>query len=271
MVAIKLVAIDLDGTLLNSKREVPEENKKAIQAAKDAGVKVVLCTGRPLKGMTHILAECNLLEEGDLGITYNGGLVQRTHSGETLSQITHSKKDVLYAYALSQEIDMPINFIDLNHVYEPPYPTNKESLYSAIMSALPFAKIDPENLPDSLAINKMVMCWQIEELDEAITQISSEYHEYFTIMKSQPNLLEILPKSVDKGKGLAMLAEQLDISSDEIMALGDQENDLAMIKYAGLGVAMGNATDEVKSIAQFVTKSNDEDGVAYAIRKFVLN
>lgn len=268
--AIKLVAIDLDGTLLNSKRTISTENKEAIQAAKEAGVKVVLCTGRPLKGMTHILEECNLLEEGDLGITYNGGLVQWTHTGETLSQIVHSKTDVLKAYELSQQLAMPLNLIDLNTVHEPPYPEGRPSLYSTIMNALPFKEIDVEQLPDSLAINKMVMCWNQEELDQAILAIPDSYHKQFTIMKSRSNLLEILPKMVDKGKGLAMLAEKLELTKEEIMGIGDQQNDLAMVEYAGFGVAMGNATDQVKKAAQFITKSNDEDGVAYAINKFVL-
>lgn len=267
---IKLVAIDLDGTLLNSKREVSLKNKQAIQKAKDKGVKVVLCTGRPLKGMLHILEECNLLEEGDLGITYNGGLVQWTHSGETLSQMTHTKEDVLVAYKLSEELSMPLNLIDLDHVYEPPYPKEKSSLYPTIMNALPFVPINMKQLPESLAINKMVICWDQEELDEAILKIPKKYHERFTIMKSRPNLLEILPKSVDKGKGLAMLGEKLHIQRDEMMALGDQENDLAMVEYASFGVAMENATLEVKKAAQFTTKSNDQDGVAYAIEKFVV-
>jgi hypothetical protein len=268
--AIKLVAIDLDGTLLNTAHEVSKENKQAIQAAKDAGIKVVLCTGRPLKGMIHILQECNLLEEGDLGITYNGGLVQWTHTGKTVSQITHTKEDVQVAYQLSQKMGMPLNLIDLDHVYEPEYPKGRESLYSTIMKALPFKPIQMNKLPESLAINKMVMCWHQDELDEAIASIPSEYHERFTIMKSRPNLLEVLPKEVDKGKGLAMLAEKLGLAREEIMGIGDQENDLAMVEYAGLGVAMGNATEEVKHAAQFVTKTNDEYGVAYAIEKFVL-
>jgi len=90
-------------------------------------------------------------------------------------------------------------------------------------------------------------------------------------MKSRDNLLEVLPKTVDKGKGLILLSELLDISLDEMMAIGDQENDLAMVQTAGTGVAMANATDIVKDAAQIVTKSNDEHGVAYAIEEYVLN
>ena len=85
---IKLIAIDLDGTLLDSNRLLSEENKQAIQEAKDQGVKVVLCTGRPLRSMTHLLEEANLLEEDDLVITYNGGLIQKSKTGEIIKEIT---------------------------------------------------------------------------------------------------------------------------------------------------------------------------------------
>lgn len=268
---IKLVALDLDGTLLNREKEVSEENKQAIQRAKDAGVKVVLCTGRPLKAILHILEACNLLEDGDLGITYNGGLIQWTRTGESLSQITMSKEDVLDVYELSKTLDVPCNFIDLNTVYEPAYPAGKESLYPTIMDILPFRPINTASLPDSTAMNKLIFCWHQHELDEAIGKIPDEYREKYTIMKSRPNLLEIIPKTVDKGKGLALLAKELDLDVSEIMAIGDQENDLAMIQYAGIGVAMDNATDEVKQYADVVTKSNVEHGVAYAIDQYVLN
>lgn len=269
--SIKLVALDLDGTLLTKDKEVSAENRAAIQRAKEAGVKVVLCTGRPLKAILHILKDCNLLEEGDLGITYNGGLIQWTATGESLSQITMDKEAVLDVYALSQELAVPCNFIDLNTVYEPAYPTGKESLYPMIMNILPFEPINVASLPEKTAINKMIFCWHQEELDQAISQIPAHYHDRYTIMKSRPNLLEILPKTVDKGKGLALLADKLNLDVSEIMAIGDQENDLAMIQYAGIGVAMDNATDEVKAQADIITKSNDEHGVAYAIDQYVLN
>ena len=108
-------------------------------------------------------------------------------------------------------------------------------------------------------------------LDDAITRIPDEVREKYTVMKSSPYFLEILDKRVNKGTGVKSLAEVLGIEPDEIMALGDQENDIAMIAFAGVGVAMDNAIPAVKAAADFVTKSNLEDGVAYAIEKFVLN
>lgn len=269
--SIKLIAIDLDGTLLNSQRQVSKRNKEAILKAKQQGVKVVLVTGRPLKGMLHILEECQLLEEGDLGLTYNGGLVQWTKTGETLRQITLDKDEAKDVYELSQALDLPCNFIDLDTVYEPPYPTGKPSQYPLVMKALPLKPIDMTSLPEDFPINKIVMCWHQEELDEKIKLIPEDYHDKYTIMKSRSNLLEVLPKAVDKGKGLHLLSDLLAIDLEDMMAIGDQENDLAMVKEAGMGVAMANATDAVKAVAQVVTRSNDDHGVAYAIEKYVLN
>lgn len=267
---IKLIAIDLDGTLLTKNRMISDENKQAIKEAKEQGIKVVLCTGRPLLGMVDYLEELNLRESGDYGITYNGGLVQKTDSGEVLSQKTLSKSEVLELYKLSQDINVPCNFIDLERVYEPPYPIGRESFYPEVMNALPFVPVSPENFPKDIAVNKVVFCYEEETLDEAITKIPSEFFGRFTLMKSRPFLLELLNKEVDKGKGIAILCGLLGIESHEVMAIGDEANDFAMIEFAGMGVAMDNATSEIKNIAQFVTKHHDDHGVAHAIRKFAL-
>lgn len=269
--SIKLVAIDLDGTLVDDQKNVSQENKEAIQAAKDLGVKVVLCTGRPLKGMVHLLEETNLLEEGDYGITYNGGLVQKTHNGQTVKERTFNYEQVKEIFELSKEIQMPLNLIDLEKVYEPTYPKGRPSDYHKIMNYLPFEAIDMSQFSKKRVIHKMVMCYNQEELDQAIEKIPSEYFERFSIIKSRPVLLEFMPKGVDKGMGLKMLGDLLDIEASEMMAIGDMDNDLAMLEYAGVGVAMENAKDHVKKVSQFVTKTNNNHGVAHAIEKYILN
>ncbi len=107
-------------------------------------------------------------------------------------------------------------------------------------------------------------------LDKVITRIPQEVKEKYTVLKSAPYFLEILDKRVTKGTGVKSLAEVLNIQPEEVMAIGDQENDIAMLEYAGIGVAMKNAIDAVKEAANVVTRSNLEDGVAYAIEKFAL-
>lgn len=274
---IKLIAIDLDGTLLSSDRKLSEENKKAIKKAKEKGIQIVLCTGRPLRSMKHYLSELDLLDDGDLAITYNGGLIQQTKTGEIIKQITFNRSESLDIYKLGQELKMPVNFIDLDYVYEPPYPINAHSSYVSTNSDIPkdqalkFVDVDMDKLPDPFTINKIVMSRPTEELDQIIPKIPKSYHEKYNIYKSQPFILEFLPQYVDKGYSMRVIGELLGLEKAEIMGIGDQENDLSLVQNAGFGVAMGNAIDIVKQEAEFITKTNDENGVAYAINKFVLD
>lgn len=273
---IRLIAIDLDGTLLDSKQEVSKENYEVIQEAKAAGIQIVLCTGRPLRSMNYLLDQLHLKEEGDLAITYNGGLIQATKTGEILYEKTHSRKDCLDIYRLGQDLNLPVNFIDLDYVYEPPYPVGAESIYHKGVTNIPkdqaliFKKIIIDDMPDSFSINKIVMSRPSDELDEAIKKIPDAYFERFNIYKSQSHILEILPKDIDKGSAMRVVGDRLGLSKQQIMGIGDQENDLTLVTHAGFGVAMENAIHIVKEAADFVTKSNDESGVAYALRKFVL-
>ena len=138
-------------------------------------------------------------------------------------------------------------------------------------AGIPLRFRTPQQMDPALTFPKVMMVDKPERLDQAVSQIPDEIRSRYTIMKSAPYSLEILDKRVNKGEGVKVLAEKLGIARENVMTLGDQENDIAMLEYAGLGVAMGNAIDSVKAISQFVTKSNREDGVAYAVEKFVLN
>lgn len=268
-VSIKLVAIDLDGTLLRSDRTISKENKQAILAAKEAGVKVVLTTGRPLKATEHYLEECQLMEPGDYCITYNGGLIQKTDTGEVLRKTIMSHDDVLEVHQLLEKLNLPMSAVGMDSIYETPHPEGKPSLYREIQPLLDIKEdVEPNDIPD---IAKVVSSRSVEEIDGAISNIPSHFYDKYTIVKSQPTLVEFMTKGVHKANGLRMMSELLDITQDEMMAIGDMENDATMIEYAGMGVAMGNADERIKELSQYVTKSNDDHGVAHAITKFVLN
>ena len=277
MTDIKLIAIDLDGTLLDSNRELSEENYQAIQDAKAAGIQVVLCTGRPLRSMNYLLDEIGLKGENDLAITYNGGLIQKTKTGEVVHELTLDREDSLSVYEMATDFNLPVNFIDLDYIYEPPYPKGRDSVYNKGVTNIPedqalqFKAVDIEKLPNPFKINKIVLSRPSEELDEIIPMIPKQYHEYFNIYKSQSHILEVLPLNVDKGNAMRIVGEMLGLEKSQIMGIGDQENDFTLVEQAGLGVAMGNAIEKVKDVADYITKTNDENGVAYAIRKFALN
>ena len=273
---IKLIAIDLDGTLLHSDRTLSDENIQAIREAKEAGVQVILCTVRPLLAMNYLLDEIGLRDEGDLAITYNGGLIQKTQTGEVVRQMTLNREECIEVFELGRDLHLPVNFIDLKHIYEPPYPEAAESIYMSDRRKdttkidLQFKEVDIDNLPEPFFINKIVMSRPGEELDAMIPKIPAAYHDKFNIYKSQEFILEILPPSVDKGSAMRFIGEALGFEKHQIMGLGDQENDLTLVSEAGLGVAMDNAIPAVKEVADYITKSNNENGVAHAINKFVL-
>ena len=164
-----------------------------------------------------------------------------------------------------------MNMLDLEYVYEPEYPTGRDSLYPSLMSAsLPFVTREIASFEADHQFNKVVFCTDPAYLDDAITRIPAAFHEQFSTMKSRPLLYEIMHPEVDKGSGIARLCELMGFSADEVMVCGDEENDAAMFDYAGIAVAMENATEAIKSKATYITKTNDEDGVAHAIHKFVL-
>lgn len=272
---IKLIVIDIDGTLLDSEGSISAENKLAIQKAQARDVQIVLCTGRPIRSAQYLLEELNLLAEEDLIITSNGGLIQQSKTGKILHEVTFNRVESLDIYQLGQKLQMPVTFIDLDYVYEPKYPTGFESVYTGVgnqrENSLKFVDVDTNDLPDFFDIHQILMSRPAEELDAVIPKIPKAYHKKYNIYRSLSFILEFLPKKVDKGSAMTIIAKRLGLERNQIMGIGDQENDLSLVQHAGIGVAMDNAIDEVKEIADYITKSNDQGGVAHAIKKFVLD
>ncbi|MGX7205362.1 Cof-type HAD-IIB family hydrolase [Enterococcus pingfangensis] len=267
---IKLIAIDLDGTLLTDAKTISDTNKKILAEAKARGVKIVICTGRPLVAIKDYLAELNLLDANDYSITFNGGLIQ-TNTGEILGKSAMPLADVKDIYQLLTKLDLPMDVLSDALCFQFETATDHPSIYPRLNKALTFVPKAIDALEEDTLYNKVVAAIDAEYLDQQIALIPAEAYERYEIFKTRPNLLEFMPKGVTKAFGLSVLGKHLGIETHEMMALGDEANDLSMIDYAGMGVAMGNATDGVKVAANFITGTNQADGVAYAIQKFVFD
>lgn len=269
MTDIKLIALDLDGTLLTSDKKISETNLRALRAAQEQGVKVVLTTGRPLKAMEFFLHELGTDgQEDEYTITFNGGLVQR-NTGEILDKTVFAYDDVARIFEETEKLSLPLDAISEGHVYQ--IQSDQESLYAQFNPFLEFESLPFEELSSQQTYNKCVTAFAQEPLDAAIAKISPELFDQYEIFKSRELLLEWSPKHVHKATGLTKLIAHLGIERSQIMACGDEANDLSMIEWAGLGVAMQNAVPEVKAAAKLVTPmTNDQDAVAWAIKKYVL-
>lgn len=266
---IKLIAIDIDGTLLNEKHQLAPATIEAITAARNKGVKVVLTTGRPLSGVSPYLKQLNISGNEEYAITFNGAMVQ-TLNGKVILNHTLSFDDFLQTEMLSRKLKVHYQIETTDKIYV----TNKDqSPYTTAegyLVRLPIEYKTPEEFNEQMLMSKAMYVDYPEVIERIKKQIPATLKDSLYVVQSEPYFIEIMNKAASKGNALKGLAESLHLTAYQVMAIGDNDNDLTMIKYAGTGVAMGNGMDDVKNAAQFVTKTNKEDGVAYAIQKYVL-
>lgn len=267
--SIKLVAIDIDGTLLNNNREITPEVFEAIQKAKAAGIKIVIATGRPLLGVKPILAALKLLDAGDYVITYNGALVQATDTGEAFINEPLTYDDYLDIEMESRRLNTPLHSITMSTIYTHNRNISKYTINEAYITGLPLKYRTAEEMSKHELV-KMMYIDEPEKLDATIEKLPERFKERYNIVKSAPYYLEILNKNASKGLAVQHLARKLGITDEETMAIGDEENDRSMLESVGNPVVMENGNPELKKIAKYITKSNEASGVAHAINEWVL-
>ncbi|EHJ57316.1 cof-like hydrolase [Streptococcus urinalis FB127-CNA-2] len=268
---IKLLALDLDGTLFTTEKTVSDENKEALQKAREKGVKVVITTGRPLKAIGNLLEELDLISENDYSITFNGGLVQR-NTGDILDKSSLSREQLADLHTMLDNTGLPTDILSDGIVYSIPS-GDRKSQYHMANPLLTFVEVENfEQVPKDIVYNKVVTVTDADFLDKQIAQLPEWLFENFEAYKSRDIIFELMPKGVHKAFGLNLLCNHLGFEASQVMAMGDEANDLSMLAWAGLGVAMANGVDIAKKTAKAVTtKTNDQSGVAEAVKRYILD
>jgi Cof subfamily protein (haloacid dehalogenase superfamily) len=264
----KMIVLDLDDTLLRDDHSISERTKLALMEAQEMGVKVVLASGRPTFGMKHIAEELSLAKYGSFILSFNGGKILNCQTYEEMFSSTLTPESVHNLYEISRREGVYIHTYVGDEIV-----TEDENPYTTIES-------DLTGLPISIAnkfvnavtepVVKVLMVEAPEKLKAVESKLQVELDAEFSVMRSKPFFLEFTEKGVTKGTSLNQLIQICGINREEVIAIGDSYNDLAMIEFAGLGVAMGNAPDDIKKVANFVTDSNMNDGVAKVVEQFVL-
>ena len=267
---IKLVALDIDGTLTDNEKQIPAANRDSLIAAQKRGVKVVLASGRPTFGIRHLAEELELENYGGFILAYNGGYIidcknktaisKQYLSSEILGELFDAACELDVAIiTYDDEQDTILSAVDGNKwVEHEAWLNNKMKL--RVVPPAKFVASVPSQLP------KCLMVGEPERMAEVEPIVRARFPQ-LDVYRSSPFFLEVVPKGIDKAKSLEVLGNHIGITADEMAAFGDGYNDISMVKYAGLGVAMANGCDEIKQVANFVSRSNDENGVAYAIEK----
>lgn len=263
----KLVAIDIDGTLLRNDKTLSDKNRNAINKAVKMGIKVVITTGRPVLGIMNYLKDLDLIGENEYAIADNGATVYDTKNFSLIHEKALTGKDIKYIYSYMKKDN---NEIEL-HVPEGGL-VEKDSGTICTKKRKPYMDIKTvdimKHVKDEDKIFKILVFAEEKTIEESYKNIPSELLEKYSAIRALNNMFEFMYKGSTKASGIEVLRKYLGIEKEQIIAIGDEMNDLDMIEYAGLGVAMGNARAEVKSKADFITKSNEEDGVAYVLEKF---
>ncbi|PTS75218.1 sugar-phosphatase [Stenotrophomonas sp. HMWF022] len=267
---IELVAIDMDGTLLDPGHKLTPRVKQAIAEARALGVHIVLTSGRPVPGLAPFLQELGIDGDDDYCIACNGGLVQRIGPRETVVEYPLSFDDFVYCEQVAREIGVHFQALDAQRMYTPNQDISIYTVADSHLSRMPLSYRRVADMDPRMSFIKLMMIDEPEVLDAAIARLPAALTERFAVLKSAPFFLEVFDRRAGKGPSLQKLAEHLGIDRANVMAIGDQENDLTMLQYAGTSVAMGNAIDAVKATARFETATNADEGVAKAIERFVL-
>ena len=201
--SVKLVAIDIDGTLLDSNRKITPKVKETLQKANEKGIYIVLCTGRPLPGVKDQLTELDLYGDNDYVITYNGSLVQATKTNKIISEYSLSYDDFLEIELMSRKVGTHLHTIDDKAIYTANRDIGKYTVHEAYLVDMPLKYRTVEEMTPDLSIIKMMMIDEPEILDKAISQLPEEFSNKYTTVKSTDFYYEILNKEASKGNELS--------------------------------------------------------------------
>ncbi|TFH90599.1 Cof-type HAD-IIB family hydrolase [Vibrio ouci] len=265
----KLIALDMDGTLLTSEKAISHRTQQAIAQARKQGVKVVLASGRPLDGMQAKIDELDITGDSEFVVYFNGSMVKEIGSGKLIHSAMISGRDAKRVATLARELGGYCHAFSTELGLITPE-LNEFTDIEASINQIPVTVKDFNELDDGHPIIKAMIVAAPDTLTAISKTLPAQYREEFTVVQSAPIFLEFLNKDSNKGVGIKAIADHMGISAEHVICMGDAENDHHMIKYAGLGVAMENAMEETKAIADHITLSNNDDGVAAVIEAFVL-
>lgn len=263
----KIAAFDLDGTLTNKKKEVTERTKRAIQELAKEGVHIVLASGRPTHGIEAVAQAIDLKGKDGYVLSFNGGKIIRYASEEVVYANELSAELGQRIMAFAKEYEIPILTYDDQYVVTE-FPEDEHIRYEGMLNHMELKKVENISEYVTYATPKYLMVAPEERLLPVMDKMIPAFPEC-NLFRSEAFFLEVMPKGIDKKLSLKRLLEYLDCKPEEMIAFGDGFNDIPMLRLAGCGVAMANSCKEVLDIADEVTKSNEEDGVAVYIEKLL--
>jgi len=264
----KLLALDLDGTLTNSQKIITPKTKEVLFAAQKAGLRLVLASGRPTEGILHLAKELEIAKYGGFVLAFNGARIFDMTTGQIVFEQTLPMESIPLVEELADRYDITVlTYKDGGIITK-----NPENPYVELEGKINL--IGSKFVPSfTEAVDSPVPKCLLVGDGDYMAEVEPKFREalpHLNVYRSEPFFLEIMPNGVDKAYSLSKLLEYTGVAREELVACGDGFNDISMVDFAGLGVAMANANDKLKAVADVITLSNDEDGVAEAVLRYMM-
>jgi Cof subfamily protein (haloacid dehalogenase superfamily) len=270
MSAVRLLALDLDDTLLRSDLTISYQTRSVIKKAEAAGVIVVLASGRISAAMDQFASLLGMHKKAGYLICNNGTLIQESHTGKVIYENRMDVKTALTAFDLADAEGFPVQIYEDDIMYVSRH--NEYTGYDQKLTGLRQVVVEHFRAMVAGGCHKLLIPGDPKLLPPLESILRTYLGDSITIFTSKPYFLEILPANTNKGTALEKVADLLGINQKDVMAIGDSMNDEAMLKWAGMGIAMANSDERIKNIADLVTtRDNDDDGVAEVIEKYILS
>jgi Cof subfamily protein (haloacid dehalogenase superfamily) len=263
----KIIALDIDGTLLTSTKEVTENTKNILHRLHQEGHHLVICSGRSNEAIKDLIKQLDLWGAFEYIVAFNGAIVENIKTGELVVEQRLLLDDVKMLFDKSYDYDSEVIVYYNKSIMSK---TERVHNYSTVRKR----GFTTEYIKDSSRIKvapyKFLYVDEKEVLDRIEPTIKESFNSKFAIARSGPSFLDISPFGIDKGKSILKVAALLNTPIEDVIAFGDSSNDFEMIEAAGVGVAMANSTQDILDIADEVTLSNDEDGIVHYINQHIL-
>ena len=266
----KLVAIDVDGTLVNDDKKLTQGTIDSIKNAVQRDIKIVISSARSFYRLKNYLEQLDLMKDNQYTICFNGAVIIENKNQNVILSNNFNVEEIWELINLANKFNTPIFLYSMNNVFVEEIPKiiqSSKSFKNVKLDLVKFKTIDY----NKDAIYKILFVNDYDDIAKIRKQIPKELYEKFEITSSTPERIEFVKKGITKSNSLQFICKKCNIKQSEVIAIGDADNDIDMINFAGLGVAMGNAQNSLKEKANYITRSNNDDGVADVIEKYILN
>lgn len=274
----RAIVMDIDGTLLNSQKQISDLTREALISAQNKGILLILASGRPTAAMTHYAEILEMNQHHGLLVSYNGSRVVDCQTGETLfnqpirvqdgkAVLEHLKKfDVIVM--IENKDYMMVNDVFHNKIV---YQGKEINIIEYEARGGQYKLCEKDDLSEFLdyEVNKILIAGDPDYLNENYKEIMKPFDRQLNCMFTAPFYFEFTADGIDKAKALDAVLGPLGVDGDDVIAFGDGHNDMTMLQYCGTGIAMGNAVDDLKAIADEIGLSNDEDGIAHSLATLI--